>query len=50
MIFDGCIGMRDRNFLKRRIARHAGCLEQQFKVHHIVDDHQEIAGFRIPDF
>ena len=48
MVFDGCIGMGNGNFIKRRIAAVLCCPEQEFKVHHIINDYRKFPGTMIP--
>jgi hypothetical protein len=47
MILDGRIGMFHRNEIETRIAGKLCCLEKQFEVHHVVDDHRKTPAIGI---
>ena len=49
LILQRCIGMGNGYIPESGVSAQAGCLEQQLKVHHIVDDDGACpAAFRLP--
>ena len=49
VILHGCICMRYSNVIEGRIARKTSCFEQEFQVHHVIDDNWAFpSAFTLP--